>query len=545
MFGLMQEGRLTLDTLLTHAARWHGGAEVVWNDNLGQRHRATYAQCLRRAKQVSSALVKAGIQLGDRIGTLGWNSGPHFETWYGAVAIGAVCHTLNPRLLADQNAYLVDHAGDRMIFADRACLPILEAILPKCPTVERVILFDEEEISSIDGSAAAIQGFSSWISDCAEECDWGGFDERTAAGLCYTSGTTGNPKGVLYSHRSNYLHSLFSCQADGLHLSARDTVLLLVPMYHANAWGLVYSAPMVGAKLVLPGQRVDGAALFELIESEGVTFAAGVPTVWQGLLKHCRETGSRLTTLKRAMVAGSVCPETMIREFLDHGVEVLHAWGMTEASPLATVSSPDRAVAALPREEQIRYMLKQGRTLPGIDFKLTDEQGRRLPHDGKAPGRLHVRGETIVGAYYGRPHTPILDKEGFFDTGDIATIDSRSYMQITDRAKDVIKSGGEWISSVELENIALAHPKAELCAVIGVPHPKWDERPLLLMQLKPGVTATAEEISSFLEGKIAKWWMPDAIEFVSDIPLGATGKIDKKRLRDIYVRPMGEKPVAG
>ncbi len=534
MFGLMQQGQLTLDVLLSHAARWHGNTEVVWNDDRGKRHRTSYAACRRRAKQVSNALRSIGIGLGDRIGTLGWNGAPHFEAWYGAVAIGAVCHTLNPRLLAGQIAYLVNHAADRVIFADRACLPILAAILPGCPTVEQIIIFDDEHVKPIERSTALFEGFGSWIGRFGDECEWGGFDEQTAAGLCYTSGTTGDPKGVLYSHRSNYLHSLISCQADGLGLSSRDTVLLLVPMYHANAWGLVYSAPMVGAKLVLPGQHVDGARLYELIESEGVTFAAGVPTVWQGLLRHCRETGRRLTALRRAVVAGSVCPETLVREFLDHGVEVLHAWGMTEASPLATVSTPDREIAAMPLEERIRYTLKQGRTLPGVDFKLTDEQGRRLAHDGNTPGRLYVKGETIVGAYYGQPERGILDDEGYFDTGDIATIDERGYMQVTDRAKDVIKSGGEWISSVELENISLGFPGAELCAVIGIPHPKWDERPLLLVKLKKGCTGEQADMLSYLDGRIPKWWMPDEVRFVPDIPLGSTGKIDKKQLRERY-----------
>lgn len=534
MFGLMQKGQLTVDALLSHAARWYADTEVVWNDNSAARHRTTYAECMGRAKQVSNALKSMGIGLGDRIGTLGWNSAQHFDAWYGAVGIGAVCHTLNPRLLAEQIAYLVDHAGDRVIFADQACLPILEAILPQCPSVEHVVIFDTEAGAVIPGSSVPVRGFASWLAPFDTECVWGDFDEQTAAGLCYTSGTTGEPKGVLYSHRSNYLHSLITCQADGLDLSARDTVLLLVPMYHANAWGLVYSAPMVGAKLVLPGQRVDGATLYDLIESEGVTFAAGVPTVWQGLLNYCRESGRRITTLKRAMVAGSVCPEIIIRQFLDHGVEVLHAWGMTEASPLATISAPDREVAAMPLDERIRYMLKQGRTLPGIDLKLTDEEGRCVPHDGKSPGRLHIKGETIVGSYFGREAASILDSEGYFDTGDIATIDERGYMQVTDRAKDVIKSGGEWISSAELENIALGHPKAALCAVIGIPHPKWDERPLLLVKLHEGQHASAEEIFGFLEGKIAKWWTPDEIRFVDDIPLGATGKIDKKVLRERY-----------
>ncbi|MBB6123011.1 long-chain fatty acid--CoA ligase [Sphingobium subterraneum] len=534
MLGLMQKGQLTVDGLLCHAARWYAHTDVVWNDSDAVRHRTTYAESLARAKQVSNALLSVGVGLGDRIGTLGWNSAQHFEAWYGIVGIGAVCHTLNPRLLADQLAYLVGHAGNRVIFADRACLPILEAILPRCPSVEHVVIFDAEDVVAIPGSSVPVHGFASWIAPFDTECLWGDFDEQTAAGLCYTSGTTGDPKGVLYSHRSNYLHSLITCQADGLDLSARDTVLLLVPMYHANAWGLVYSAPMVGAKLVLPGQRVDGATLYDLIESEGVTFAAGVPTVWQGLLNYCRETGKKITTLKRAMVAGSVCPEIIIRQFLEHGVEVLHAWGMTEASPLATISAPDTVVAALPLDERIRYTLKQGRTLPGIDIKLTDEDGGRVPHDGTSPGRLHIKGETIVGRYFGREDINILDDEGYFDTGDIATIDERGYMQVTDRAKDVIKSGGEWISSAELENIALGHPKAALCAVIGIPHPKWDERPLLLIKLREGHDATPDEILAYLDGKIAKWWTPDEVRFIDDIPLGATGKIDKKVLRERY-----------
>lgn len=534
MLGLMQKGQLTVDRLLTHAARWHGRTEVVWNDNDGLRHRTDYAATLERAKQVSNALLGVGIRFGDRVGTLGWNSAQHFEAWYGTVGIGAVCHTLNPRLLADQLAYLVSHAGDRVIFADRACLPILESILPNCPSVEHVVIFDTDDVSSIPGSHISVHGFASWIARFDAECSWGDFDEQTAAGLCYTSGTTGDPKGVLYSHRSNYLHSLITCQADGINLSARDTVLLLVPMYHANAWGLVYSAPMVGAKLVLPGQRVDGATLYELIECEGVTFAAGVPTVWQGLLNYCRDNGKKITSLKRAMVAGSVCPEIIIRQFMEHGVEVLHAWGMTEASPLATISVPDREVAAMPLDDRIRFTLKQGRTLPGIDLKLTDENGGRVPHDGLSSGRLHVKGETIVGHYFGREDSDILDAEGFFDTGDIASVDERGYMQVTDRAKDVIKSGGEWISSADLENIALGYPKAALCAVIGISHPKWDERPLLLMKLKDGQQATADEVLAYLEGKIAKWWTPDEVCFIDDIPLGATGKIDKKILRDRF-----------
>jgi fatty-acyl-CoA synthase len=532
MLGLMQEAALTLDRLFDHAARWHGETEIVSRANDGAVQRTTYRAAHARAKQVSNALLAAGVAAGDRIGTLGWNSARHLEAWYGIIGLGAVCHTLNPRLLPEQIAYLVRHAGDRMILADRACVPILEEILPLCPSVERVVLFDEEQASDLSSFSGPVQGFEAWIGDHEPAVAWGGFDERTAAGLCYTSGTTGNPKGVLYSHRSNYLHALMTLQPDALNLSARDTVLLVVPMYHANAWGVVYSAPMVGAKLVLPGQKLDGAALHELMESEGVTYSAGVPTVWQMLLAHLRERKGRLTTLTRVTVGGSACPESIIREFCDeHGVDVIQGWGMTETSPLATISVPDSKIAAMAPDAQVRFKLKQGRVLAGLDLKLTDDAGARLAHDGRTPGRLKIAGPTIASGYYGGEGGEVLDEEGFFDTGDVATIDADGYMQITDRAKDVIKSGGEWISSVDLENIAVGHPKAELCAVIGVPHPKWEERPLLLVKLKPGARAEPADLLAYLEGKVAKWWLPDEVRFVDDIPLGPTGKIDKKALR--------------
>jgi len=535
MFGLMQETELTLDRLFDHAARWHGPAEVVSRDNDGAVHRTTYARAHGRAKQVSNALLALGVKAGDRIGTLAWNSAQHLEAWYGIIGLGAICHTLNPRLLPEQLAYLARHAGDRMILADKACLPILEAILPLCPLVERVVLFDDEATSAIPGVSIPVQGFEAFIAGHGQDCAWGGFDERTAAGLCYTSGTTGNPKGVLYAHRSNYIHALMTLGPDALNLSARDTILLVVPMYHANAWGLVYSAPMVGAKLVLPGQKMDGASIHQLMETEGVTYASGVPTIWQMLLAHLRDTGGKLTTLNRVTVGGSACPEAIIREFRDvHGVDVIQGWGMTETSPLATISIPDRAVAALSPDEQVRFKLKQGRLAPGLDLKITNDAGDRLPHDGKTPGRLKIKGPTIASGYFGGEGGEVLDEEGFFDTGDVASIDAHGYMQITDRAKDVIKSGGEWISSVDLENIAVGHPKAELCAVIGVPHPKWDERPLLLVKLKPGAEAVGAEFLDYLDGKIAKWWMPDEVRFVDDIPLGPTGKIDKRALRERF-----------
>ncbi|WP_411288700.1 long-chain-fatty-acid--CoA ligase [Phenylobacterium sp.] len=521
MDALMQDLPLTLDKLLDHAARWHGGREIVSRDAEGRVSRTTYSDVSSRARQVSNALLAVGVQPGDRVATLGWNGARHFEAWYGTIGIGAVLHTLNPRLFPEQIAYIVNHAADRIILADPACAPLLAELLPQCPTVEKVIY-----LSDAPGE------YEDWIAAQSADCAWGGFDEKAAAGLCYTSGTTGNPKGVLYGHRSNYLHALMTLQADALALSARDTVLLVVPMYHANAWGVVYSAPMVGAKLVLPGQRMDGASIHELIETEGVTYSAAVPTVWQMLLNHLKATGGTITTLRRVTIGGSACPESIIRTFHDdYGVDVVQGWGMTETSPLATVSVPTPQVAELSFEDQVPYKLKQGRLLCGLDLKLTDDAGNRLPHDGQTFGRLMIKGATVASGYFGGEGGEMLDAEGFFDTGDVSTIDPAGYMQITDRAKDVIKSGGEWISSIEVENIAVGHPKADLCAVIGVAHPKWDERPILLVKLAPGERAEGAEFLAFLEGKIARWWMPDDVVFVVDIPLGATGKIDKKLIR--------------
>ncbi|MCR5872734.1 long-chain-fatty-acid--CoA ligase [Phenylobacterium sp. J426] len=530
MQGLMQDIPLTLDRIIDHAARWHGGREIVSRDGQGQISRTTYAEVHARAKQVSNALKAEGIAPGDRVGTLGWNGYRHFEAWYGTIGIGAVLHTLNPRLFPEQIAYIANHAEDRILLADPACRPLVEQLLPQCATIEKVIYLDED--------------FDAWIAPHAAECAWGGFDERTAAGLCYTSGTTGNPKGVLYGHRSNYLHCLMTLQSDALALSARDTVLLVVPMYHANAWGVIYSAPMVGAKLVMPGQRMDGASIHELIETEGVTYSAAVPTVWQMLLTHLKETDGKLSTLQRVTIGGSAVPESLIRTFHDdYGVDVVQGWGMTETSPLATISQPDARIAELGFDEQVPYKLKQGRLLGGLDLKLCDDAGATLPHDGKTFGRLMIKGPTIAAAYFKGEGGQVLDDEGFFDTGDVSTIDPDGYMQITDRAKDVIKSGGEWISSIDVENVAVGHPAAELCAVIGVSHPKWDERPILLVQLKPGATCTKDDVLRFLEGKIARWWMPDDVLFVDEIPLGATGKIDKKLIRQRmtdYKLPFGD-----
>jgi fatty-acyl-CoA synthase len=530
MRGLMQDAPLTVDRILDHAAAWHGSREVVSSDAAGHVSRSSYAEIHAAAKRVSNALDDAGMRPGDRVATLAWNSGRHLAAWYGAAGMGVVLHTLNPRLHLEQIAYIANHAGDRLLMADPACADIVSALVTQVPSIERVIFFcDRGALPTTSFNAVA---FDDWIAGYPPDYRWGGFDEQTACGLCYTSGTTGNPKGVLYSHRSNMLHALMTLQTDALALSARDTVLLVVPMYHANAWGVVYSAPAVGAKLVLPGQRMDGKSIYDQIEAESVTYSAAVPTVWQMLLQHMQSNDLRFSTLKRVTIGGSACPESIIRTFRDdYGVDVVQGWGMTETSPLATVSVPNASVAAKSAEEQIGYKLKQGRLLCGLDLKLVDDSGTRLPHDGKTPGRLMIKGPTIASAYFGGVDGDALDAEGFFDTGDVSTIDGEGYMQITDRAKDVVKSGGEWISSIEIENIVMGHPAVALAAVVGVAHPKWDERPILLCQLKLGITAEAADITDFLEGRIAKWWMPDDILFVSEIPLGPTGKIDKRAIR--------------
>jgi len=538
MRGLMQDVPLTVDRILDHAATWHGAREIVSREPDGSITRSDYATLHARAKQVSRALARAGIVQGDRVATIGWNSARHIAAWYGTTNMGAVLHTLNPRLFLEQIAYIANHAGDRILFADPATADVVAQLLPQAPCIERVIfLCDAAAMPQTDYPATA---FDDWIAGEPAEYAWGGFDENLACGLCYTSGTTGNPKGVLYSHRSNWLHAMMTLQADALALSARDTVLLVVPMYHANAWGVTYSAPMVGAKLVLPGMKMDGASIHAMIESEGVTYSAAVPTVWQGLLQYVKSVGGNFSTLQRVTIGGSAVPESLVRGFAEYGVDVVQGWGMTETSPLATISSPNAAVAAMDEAAQVSHKIKQGRLACGLEFKLTDDAGNRLPYDGKTAGKLMIKGPTIASAYFGGEGGDVLDDEGFFDTGDVSTIDAQGYMTITDRAKDIVKSGGEWISSIEIENIAVGHPKVHLAAVIGVAHPKWDERPILLVQPMPDQTIEPGELTAFLEGKIASWWMPDDVLIVGDIPLGATGKIDKKLIRtrlEGYVLP--------
>jgi fatty-acyl-CoA synthase len=528
----MQPWPLTIDRFLTHAARWHPRSEIVSRDSAGVVARSNYATLEHRARQLSSALLAGGIVSGDRVATLAMNSAAHVEAWYAIASIGAVCHTLNPRLFDEQLRYIINHAGDRWILADAAFAPLLARVLPGCPCVERIVFFDGAEGATVGGVVAL--GYEQLLAGQSTEVRWGEFDEQTAAGLCYTSGTTGNPKGALYSHRSQVLHTMFASRAEAFAMTARDSVLMVVPMFHANAWGVPFAAALSGTKLVLPGPKLDGESVFGLLESEQVTLSCAVPTVWQLLLQYMQTRKLRPTTLRRVLIGGSACPEALIRAFDEFGIAVVHAWGMTEMSPIGTAAVPSAEVARLPENERNAMQLKQGRVGFGVDMRIVDDDGRELPHDGKQPGYVQVRGPCVIENYFGEEQKNILTPDGYFDTGDIGTIDRYGYLQITDRAKDLIKSGGEWISSVDIENIAVGHPKALIAAVIAIPHPQWRERPLLVVKLRPGVSATPEEFLAYLDGKIASWWMPDAVVFIDEMPIGGTGKLDKKRLRALY-----------
>jgi len=532
MLGMMQDWPLTVDKILDHAKNWHGEREVVSRSVEGPIVRTNYAAIHERARRVSNALLAWGIKPGDRVATLAWNTANHIETWYGIMGIGAVCHTLNPRLFPEQLAYIINHAEDRIIFTDLTFVPLLEAILPHCPSVERVIVMTDAAHMP-QAKLPKAEAYETVLEQSSSDVTWGGFDEQTACGLCYTSGTTGNPKGVLYSHRSNFIHTLLGMQATVVGGTPSEVILPVVPMFHANAWGIAFVGPAAGSKLVMPGAKMDGASIYELIETEGVTFSAAVPTVWQGLFGHMMENNLKFSTLRKVLIGGSACPEALIRGFQDKfGVEVVHAWGMTETSPIGTIANLTPELKALPYDQQMAWRMKQGTPPLGVELKIKNYGGQDMPHDGNTYGRVMVKGPTISGAYFKGEGGDILDHEGFFDTGDIASVDSYGFMQITDRAKDVIKSGGEWISSIDIENIAVGHPKVALAAVIGAAHPKWDERPVLLVKLKEGEAEDKQEHLDFLQGKIAKWWMPDDVVFVDDIPLGATGKIDKKTLRE-------------
>lgn len=534
MQGLMQNWPLRVTSIIDHAARFHGDREIVTRTVEGPIARTTYRQVHLRARKVAQALTRLGIKEGDIVATMAWNTARHLEAWYGIMGMGAVCHTLNPRLFAEQLVYIINHAEDKVIFLDLTFVPILEGIADKLPNVKAyVVMTDRAHMPETKLPNALC--FEEIVEAENGAFKWAEVDENAACGLCYTSGTTGNPKGVLYSHRSNVLHSMAANMGDALGMKSADAILPVVPMFHANAWGIAFAAPAVGAKIVMPGANMDGESIYELLDKEQVTVTAAVPTVWLMLLQYLEKTGAELPKLDRVVIGGSAAPRSMIEIFEEkYGVKVFHAWGMTEMSPMGTLGALKAGMEDLPLEKQIDVKVKQGRAIYTVEMKITDDDGNELPSDGKAFGHLMVRGPAIAGAYLKGEGGNILDKDGWFDTGDVATIDPQGYMQITDRAKDVIKSGGEWISSIEIENLAVGHPKVAEAAVIGIVHPKWDERPLLIVVAKEGENPSKDEILRYMEGKIAKWWMPDDVVFVDEIPHTATGKIQKLALREKF-----------
>ena len=533
MLGLMQDWPLLCHRIIDHAGINHPERTIVTRSVEGPFHTTTYAQVRARALRLAQRLDKAGIRVGDRVATLAWNTWRHIEAWYGIMGIGAIYHTVNPRLFPDQITWIVNHADDRLMLADLTFVPLLEQLAGKLPTLERYVLLCDRAHMPQTSLKNAVP-YEEWIGEVDGDFAWKTFDENTAAGMCYTSGTTGNPKGVVYSHRSNVLHGLMANSADMKGYSCRDVVMPVVPMFHANCWAMMFATPMAGAALVMPGAKLDGASVFELLNRYKVTCTAAVPTVWLMLLQHLEATGGKLPHLKKVVIGGSACPRAMAKTFQDvYGVEVIHAWGMTEMSPLGTACTLKPEYAGLAGNARLDIQQKQGQTPFMVEMKITDDAGRRLAWDGKTSGRLKVRGPSVARAYY-KEEGDVLDEEGFFDTSDVSTIDRYGYMQVTDRAKDVIKSGGEWISSIELENLAVGHPKVAEAAVIGVKHPKWDERPLLIVVLKKDQSASRDEILKFMQGKIAKWWLPDDVVFVDEIPHTATGKIQKTVLRERF-----------
>ena len=533
MHGLMMQQPLLISSLLTHAERHHGDQLVVSRRVEGDIHRSTYRDLAARSRRMAKALAGLGMGNGDRVGTIAWNGYRHLELYYAVSGSGAVLHTLNPRLHPDQLVWIADHAQDQVLFFDKTFLPLVEAVAARLATVKHFVLMADKSHMPAESKIAGLICYEDLIDSQDDRFEWPALDEHSASSLCYTSGTTGNPKGVLYSHRSTVLHTFASALPDALNLSARDAILPVVPMFHVNAWGLPYSACMVGAKLVFPGPGLDGKSLHELFESESVTISAGVPTVWQGLLAHVQAQGLKFSTMRRTVIGGSACPPAMMDTFEDaYGVQVIHAWGMTELSPIGTVGILKGHQDKMDQKAQRAVKAKQGRGVYGIDMKIVGEDGQALPWDGQASGELMVRGHWVVEQYLHGEKSPLAD--GWFPTGDVATIDADGFMAITDRSKDVIKSGGEWIGSIDLENIAMAHPAVAMAACIAARHPKWDERPLLVVVKKPGAEVTAADLLAFYDNKVAKWWTPDDVVFVPEIPLGATGKVQKNRLREQF-----------
>ena len=534
MLGGMQNWPLLVWKLVDHAAINHGAREIVTALVEGGEHRGNWRELRDRALKVAQALTRLGIHQGDRVATLAWNTQRHIECWYGISGMGAIAHTVNPRLFEDQIVYIINHAADRVLFFDLSFVALVEKLAPRLNSVEHYVLLTGAEHLPKDSSLPLI-AYEELIGGCDGDHAWANLDENTPAGLCYTSGTTGNPKGVLYTHRSNILHTLGLQGRDAMGSSSTATILPVVPMYHANAWGIPYGAAAVGAKLVMGGAHFDAETLHGLIIREGVTLTAAVPTVWLSMLQHLEKTGQDLGKLDRVLIGGSAVPRTMIVDFKrKYGVTVMQGWGMTEMSPLGTVSSLSAEALEKDEEAQFDLQTKQGRAVFGVEMRIVDDDWNELPRDGKAFGHLLVRGPWIVSEYYAGDGGHVLDADGWFDTGDVATIDPSGYMQITDRAKDVIKSGGEWISSIELENEAIGCDGVAEAAVIGLPHPKWDERPLLIIVRKDGATVCKDDLLSYLNGRIAKWWMPNDVVFVEEIPHTATGKIQKLTLRQQF-----------
>ena len=532
MFGLMQQHSLLISSLIEFANRHHGDGEVVSKRVEGDLHRYTWSDVANRSRQMANALDALGLEQGQRVATLAWNGYRHLELYFGVSGSGRVLHTLNPRLHPDQVVWIANHAEDQVLFFDMTFLPLVQAVHARCTTIQHWVAMCDVDKLPKDTGIPNLISYESLIGVHSNQYVWPELDENTASSMCYTSGTTGNPKAALYSHRSTMLHAYAAALPDVMCISAKDAILPVVPMFHVNAWGIPYSAAMTGAKLVFPGPALDGKSVYELIEAEGVTFAAGVPTVWQMLLSHMKPNALKFSSLKRTVIGGSACPPAMIDAFREsYGVDVLHAWGMTEMSPLGTLCTLKNKHLNLPADAQMKLRLKQGRCIFGVDMKIVNDAGEALPHDGKTYGDLLVKGPWIIREYFKQEgESPLVD--GWFPTGDVATIDEDGFMQITDRSKDVIKSGGEWISSIDIENIAMAHPNVMMAACIGMPHPKWDERPVVCVVKKPGAEITSLELLKFYEGKTAKWQIPDDVIFVDAIPLGATGKMLKTKLRE-------------
>jgi len=532
LMGQMMSQPLLISSILDYAAKHYPHTEIVSRRVEGDLHRYTYRDCHQRAKKMANALTGLGVAMGDRVATLAWNGYRHMELYYAVSGSGAVLHTINPRLHPEQIAYICNHAEDQYLFFDLTFLPLIEAVAAHCKTVKAFVLMADRDRMPAETKIASLLCYEDLVAASADDYAWPLFDENSAASLCYTSGTTGNPKGALYSHRSTVLRAYASAMPNALNVRATDTVLPVVPMFHVNAWGLPYSVLLSGAKMVYPGAALDGKSLYELFEAEGVTFSAGVPTVWLGLVNYALQNNLRFSTFRRTVIGGSACPPAMMDTLIDKlGVEVIHAWGMTEMSPLGTAGGLQAKHLALPVEAQRKILQKQGHAVYGVDMKIVDDDGKELAWDGATYGHLLVKGPWIISSYFKNEGGDVL-QDGWFPTGDVATIDEDGYMQITDRSKDVIKSGGEWIGTIDLENIAMAHPAVLQAACIGIAHPKWDERPLLLVIKRPGQDVTREALLAFFEGKIAKFWMPDDVAFVDALPMGATGKIQKNKLRE-------------